>query len=281
MRSHSQTTTPTTTQTTTQAITHAMEHSGQLLHSGAERPLVADAAIEFHGVTRVYGSRHTRVLALSDVTVAFPSRTWTAVMGPSGSGKSTLLHCAGGLERATSGRVVLAGRDITDTSEAELTRLRRSEVGFVFQNFNLIASLNAERNVAMPLRLAGRTPARREVRAVLADVGLADRMRHRPNELSGGEQQRVAIARAMVTRPFVLLADEPTGALDSKSARVVLAMLRSMVDRHGQTIVMVTHDPLAAASADQVVFLSDGQVVDWLVEPTAPVVADRLARLEN
>jgi putative ABC transport system ATP-binding protein len=202
-------------------------------------------------------------------------------MGPSGSGKSTLLHCAGGLERATSGRVVLAGRDITDTSEAELTRLRRSEVGFVFQNFNLIASLNAERNVAMPLRLAGRTPARREVRAVLADVGLADRMRHRPNELSGGEQQRVAIARAMVTRPFVLLADEPTGALDSKSARVVLAMLRSMVDRHGQTIVMVTHDPLAAASADQVVFLSDGQVVDWLVEPTAPVVADRLARLEN
>lgn len=159
--------------------------------------------------------------------------------------------------------------------------MRRSEVGFVFQNFNLIASLNAERNVAMPLRLAGRKPSHRDVRAVLADVGLADRMRHRPNELSGGEQQRVAIARAMVTRPFVLLADEPTGALDSKSARVVLDMLRSMVDGHGQTIVMVTHDPVAAASAHQVVFLSDGQVVDWLLEPTAHVVADRLARLED
>ena len=171
-----------------------------------------------------------QVVALDDVHVTFPTGSWTAVMGPSGSGKSTLLHVAGGLERPAQGRVLIAGQDITQASEAALTRLRQTTVGFVFQNFNLIGSLSAEQNVAMPLRLAGRRPTRREVRDVLERVGLADRARHRPRELSGGQQQRVAIARAMVTRPTVLLADEPTGALDSRAARTILAMLRTMAE---------------------------------------------------
>jgi putative ABC transport system ATP-binding protein len=240
-----------------------------------------DAAVLLHGVTRDYGSRHTRVRALDDISVAFPTGSWTAVMGPSGSGKSTLLHCAAGLERVSQGQVMVAGRDITRASETELTRLRRTEVGFVFQSFNLIGSLTAEQNVAMPLRLAGRRPSRRQVRTVLEQVGLADRLRHRPRELSGGQQQRVAIARAMVTRPAVLFADEPTGALDTRSARTVLGMLREMVKAAGQTIVMVTHDPAAAASADQVLFLSDGRLVDRLDRPTTRAVAERLARWEE
>ncbi len=238
------------------------------------------AAVQLRGVTRTYGSRHMEVIALDDVSVTFPYGSWTAVMGPSGSGKSTLLHCAGGLERPTNGQVLVAGNDITDASDGELTALRRTDIGFVFQNFNLIASLSAERNVAMPLRLAGHRPSTREVRDVLGQVGLGDRVKHRPRELSGGQQQRVAIARAMVTRPAVLLADEPTGALDSVAARTVLQMLRSMVEQRGQTIVMVTHDPAAAASADQVLFLSDGRIVDKLVAPTIHNVAERLAGLE-
>jgi putative ABC transport system ATP-binding protein len=238
-------------------------------------------AVELRNVTRVYGPRDSGVVALDDVTVAFPSGSWTAVMGPSGSGKSTLLHSAGGLESVSSGQVLVDGRDITEASEAELTRLRRTVVGFVFQNFNLIGSLSAEQNVAMPLKLAGQRPSRSEVRAVLGQVGLGDRLGHKPRELSGGQQQRVAIARALVTRPTVLLADEPTGALDSKAARTVLGMLRSMVNDGGQTIVMVTHDPLAAASADEVLFLSDGRVIDRLVGPSIHDVADRLAQLEE
>jgi len=238
-------------------------------------------AVEFQNVTRVYGSGDTRVVALDDVTVEFPSGSWTAVMGPSGSGKSTLLHSAGGLEEVTRGRVLVDGQDITDASDITLTRLRRTVVSFVFQNFNLIGSLTAEQNVAMPLKLAGQRPSRLEVRAVLSQVGLGDRRGHKPRELSGGQQQRVAIARALVTKPKVLLADEPTGALDSNATRTVLGMLRAMVDDSGQTIVMVTHDPIAAASADQVLFLSDGRVVDLMVRPAAREVADRLARLEE
>lgn len=238
-------------------------------------------AVTLENVTRVYGSRRTRVVALDDLTVSFPAGSWTAVMGPSGSGKSTLLHTAGGLERVTTGRVLVAGQDITEATERELTRLRRTAIGFIFQDFNLIGSLTAEQNVAMPLRLAKKRPPTREVHAVLTAVGLADRLRHRPRELSGGQQQRVAIARAMITRPAVLLADEPTGALDSRAARVVLDMLRSLVDDEGQTVAMVTHDPVAAARADQVLFLFDGRVVDRLVRPTAQDVADKLTRLEE
>ena len=243
--------------------------------------VLSRSAVELRNVTRVYGSSGTQVVALDDVTVEFPSGSWTVVMGPSGSGKSTLLHCAGGLEKVTSGQVLVDGQDITDASEAQLTGLRRNKVGFVFQNFNLIGSLTAEQNVALPLKLAGRRPSRDEVQDVLTQVGLGDRLRHKPRELSGGQQQRVAIARALVTKPTVLLADEPTGALDSSAARTVLGMLRSMVDAGEQTIVMVTHDPMAAASADQVLFLSDGRVVDQMVRPSARDVADRLARLEE
>ncbi|GAA1660330.1 ABC transporter ATP-binding protein [Glycomyces endophyticus] len=239
------------------------------------------APVELAGVTRVYGSRGTAVRALDDVHIAFPSGSWTAVMGPSGSGKSTLLHCAAGLERVTSGTVRIGGNDITDASDAELTRLRRTEIGFAFQTFNLIGSLTAEQNVAMPLRLAGQRPKRRDVHEVLDAVGLADRRRHRPRELSGGQQQRVAIARAMVTRPAVLFADEPTGALDTKAARDVLHLMRRMVDERGQTTIMVTHDPAAAASADRVVLLRDGRIVDRVDRPSTREVAERLAALED
>jgi putative ABC transport system ATP-binding protein len=239
-----------------------------------------DTAIGLRAVTRTYETASHTVVALDDVSVEFSTGTWTAVMGPSGSGKSTLLHCAGGLEHPSSGQVTVAGRDITDASERQLSQLRQQTIGFVFQNFNLIGSLTAEQNVAMPLRLAGRHPSRQDVHDALDSVGLGDRGHHRPRQLSGGQQQRVAIARAMITKPTVLLADEPTGALDSSSARGVLQMLRSMV-HSGQTIVMVTHDPLAASSADAVLFLSDGRIVDRVLRPTAREVADRLARMEE
>jgi putative ABC transport system ATP-binding protein len=240
----------------------------------------AGTAVELRDVVREYGGRQARVRALDGVGIGFVRGTWTAVMGPSGSGKSTLLHCAAGLERPTSGQVLLDDRDLAGASERELTRLRRQDLGFVFQNFNLLGSLTAEQNVALPLRLAGRKVSMTDVRQILTEVGLGDRLRHRPRELSGGQQQRVAIARAMVTRPAVLFADEPTGALDSHSARTVLALLRSMVDSARQTIVMVTHDPAAAASADSVVFLRDGRIAGRLARPSVREVADRLAALE-
>ncbi|MFV2177688.1 ABC transporter ATP-binding protein [Actinomadura sp. LOL_016] len=243
-------------------------------------PMAGVPASELRGVIRDHGGGNARVRALDGVSMAFPTGSWTAVMGPSGSGKSTLLHCAAGLDRVDGGHVLLAGQDITWAPDHVLTGLRRSTMGFVFQSFNLIGSLTAEQNVTLPLKLAGRRVSRADVRAVLASVGLGDRLRHRPRELSGGQQQRVAIARAMVTRPAVLFADEPTGALDSASARTVLALLRRMVDQEGQTVAMVTHDPAAAAHADAVVFLSDGRLVDRLENPTARAVAQRLAQLE-
>ncbi|TQJ04068.1 ABC transporter ATP-binding protein [Amycolatopsis cihanbeyliensis] len=237
-------------------------------------------AVELRRVTRTYGKGDTAIRALDGVSTSFPNARWTAVMGPSGSGKSTLLHCAAGLEGVTSGEVLVAGADITGASDEELTTLRRDTIGFVFQSFNLIGSLTAEQNVALPLRLGGQRVSARDAKEVLASVGLADRGKHRPRELSGGQRQRVAIARAMVTRPAVLFADEPTGALDSSSAKTVLALLREMVEQSGQSIVMVTHDPAAAASADSVLFLSDGRIVDHAHRPTAAQVAERLAALE-
>jgi putative ABC transport system ATP-binding protein len=232
-------------------------------------------------VSKTYGSRGNQVAALREVTVAFPSETFTAVMGPSGSGKSTLLQCAAGLNRVDSGEVVVAGAALNSMSESALTRLRRERIGFVFQSFNLVPSLTARQNVALPLRLAGRHPAPSEITGVLAGLGLADRAGHRPSQLSGGQQQRVAIARALVTRPKVVFADEPTGALDSRASREVLALLRGMVDTAGQTIVMVTHDPIAAAHAERVVFLADGGVVGELLHPTPETVAAYLTRLEQ
>ncbi|MEU9399152.1 ABC transporter ATP-binding protein [Streptomyces sp. SID4985] len=241
---------------------------------------MTEDAIRLRSVTRRYGSGGTSVTALDGVSLAFPRGTFTAVMGPSGSGKSTLLQCAAGLDRPTSGSVTVGGTELTTLSETGLTLLRRKRVGFVFQAFNLLPALTAEQNVALPLRLAGRRPGKAEVREVLQRVGLGDRARHRPAELSGGQQQRVALARALITRPDVLFGDEPTGALDSRTGREVLDLLRGMVDGDGQTIVMVTHDPVAAARADRVVLLVDGCVDGELTGAGAEDIAARMATLE-
>ncbi|MFD4410863.1 ABC transporter ATP-binding protein [Streptomyces sp. NPDC058476] len=237
-------------------------------------------AIQLRSVSRRFGSGDSAVTALDQVSLSFPEGTFTAVMGPSGSGKSTLLQCAAGLDRPTSGSVVIGGTDLTKLNETKLTLLRRERIGFVFQSFNLLPSLTAEQNVALPLRLAGRRPAKSRVREVLEQVGLGDRARHRPTEMSGGQQQRVALARALITRPEVLFGDEPTGALDSQTGREVLKLLRGMVDSDGQTVIMVTHDPVAAAYADRVVCLVDGRVNGEMVGASADDIATRLTRLE-
>jgi len=229
--------------------------------------------VGLESVTKVYGSGARAVTALEGVTVAFRSGEFTAIMGPSGSGKTTLLQVAAGIDRPTSGRVRIGDTELSQMSERRLTVLRRRRIGFVFQSFNLMGSLTAEQNVALPLRLDGRRPKAKVVREALARVGLADRARHRPGELSGGQQQRVAIARALVTGPEVIFADEPTGALDRRSGGAVLDLLRAAVDRFGQTLVMVTHDPVAAARADRVVFLADGRLAGELERTTAEQVA--------
>lgn len=238
-------------------------------------------ALEVRRLSRVYGEGVGAVNALAGVDLAFPTATFTAVMGPSGSGKSTLLTLAAGLERPTSGRVLIAGDDFTDWDEEARARLRSERIGFVFQAFHLMPYLTAAQNVALPVRLAGRRPERDRVAALLERVGLGDRAGHLPAELSGGQQQRVAIARAMVADPAVILADEPTGSLDSRTAATVLAHLRTCVDELDQTVVMVTHDPLAAASADAVVFLVDGRVAGRMDRPSAEAVAGQMARLDE
>jgi putative ABC transport system ATP-binding protein len=235
--------------------------------------------VRLESVHKNYGGRKNQVQALRGVTMGFPRGSFTAVMGPSGSGKSTLLHCAAGLDRPTTGSVWLAGQQLTELRETELTAIRRDRIGFVFQSFNLLPALTVQQNVTLPLRLAGKHADQAVVTEVIDRVGLADRGGHLPAELSGGQQQRVAIARALVTRPSVIFADEPTGALDSRTARGVLDLLRAAVWGHGQTVVMVTHDPVAAAYADLVVFLADGQVAGELLAPTADAVAERMTHL--
>jgi putative ABC transport system ATP-binding protein len=232
------------------------------------------------GARKFYGRAGDRIAALDGVSLEFPPATFTAIMGPSGSGKSTLLQCAAGLDRLDEGTVTLVGLDPARASEAALARLRRDRVGFIFQSFNLLPSLTARQNVELPLRLAGRRPDPAAVAAVLADLGLADRAGHLPSELSGGQQQRVAIARALITRPSVVFADEPTGALDTRTSREVLALLRRMVTDDGLTVCMVTHDPVAAGYADRVVFLSDGRIAGELDRPGVPEIAARMAGLE-
>ncbi|GAA2147600.1 ABC transporter ATP-binding protein [Actinomadura napierensis] len=228
-------------------------------------------AVRLESVTRTYGS----VRALDDVSWTFPRGGFTAVMGPSGSGKSTFLHCASGLDRPTAGTVRIGGTDLGRLGEAKLTRLRRERIGFVFQAFNLIPSMDVEQNITLPLRLGGTEPDPAWLGEVVRRVGLEDRLRHRPAELSGGQQQRAAVARALVTRPEVVFADEPTGALDPRSARDVLRLLRDAADLTGQTVVLVTHDPLAAATADSVLFLSGGRIVDQLPSPSVAAVMNR------
>jgi putative ABC transport system ATP-binding protein len=236
-------------------------------------------AVTVRDVCKVHGRGEGAVVALDGVSVELAPGSFIAIMGPSGSGKSTFLNVAAGLDRPTSGTVTFGGTDLTRLSERRLTVLRRERVGFVFQAFNLLPSLTVAQNIALPLRLDGRRARRGTVRDVAARVGLEKRLHHRPSQLSGGQQQRVAIARALVTRPEVVFADEPTGALDTRAGRGVLALLREVVDEDGHTVVMVTHDPIAAAHADRVILLADGRLTGTLQSPTADEVAERLAHL--
>jgi putative ABC transport system ATP-binding protein len=238
-----------------------------------------EVAVALRGVQKVYGRNGTGVRALGPLDLDVAAGSFTAIMGPSGSGKSTLLHCAAGLDRPSSGTVRLAGTDLARLSETALTKLRRGRIGFVFQAFNLVSALSVRENILLPSRLAHARVDRRWIAELATDVGLDGRLRHRPAQLSGGEQQRVAIARALSVRPAVVFCDEPTGALDTATAAQVLALLRRAVDRREQTVVMVTHDPVAASHADRVVFLADGHIVDDLAAPGATAIADRLARL--
>jgi putative ABC transport system ATP-binding protein len=236
-------------------------------------------SVQLEQVSKVYGRGESAIIALDAVSLGIAGGSFTAVMGPSGSGKSTFLHCAAGLDSPTSGAVRLGGVDVGGLSEAKRTALRRERIGFVFQAFNLLPSLTVEQNMALPLRLAGRRPDRAWTREVVERVGLGARLKHRPGQLSGGQQQRVAIARALLTRPEVVFADEPTGALDTRTGGAILALLRHVVDALGQTVVMVTHDPLAAAHADRVLYLADGAIVATDEAPTADAVAERMTHL--
>jgi putative ABC transport system ATP-binding protein len=236
-------------------------------------------AVVLDSVSKVYGKGRSAVAALREVSIGLPKGGFTAVMGPSGSGKSTFLHCAAGLDKPTAGTVRLGGTELSQLNETALTKLRRERIGFVFQAFNLVPSLTVEQNVTLPLRLARTGTNRAWLDEVLRRVGLGDRARHRPAQLSGGQQQRVAIARALITRPEVVFGDEPTGALDTMTARDVLTLLRETVDALGQTVVMVTHDPVAASYADTVLYLADGRIVDSMSAPTAAAVAERMTRL--
>jgi putative ABC transport system ATP-binding protein len=236
-------------------------------------------AAQVEGVVKRYGSGPAAVTALDSVSIAIPAGSFTAVMGPSGSGKSTLLHCMAGLDKPDSGRVWVGGEEITSMPDRALTRLRRDRVGFVFQAFNLLPVLSAAGNITLPADIAGRGLDRDWLASVVETVGLADRLSHRPSELSGGQQQRVAIARALVSRPAIVFADEPTGNLDSRAGAEVLDLLRRSVAEFGQTVVMVTHDPVAASYSQRVVFLADGQVVGSLERPTPDTVLDRMRAL--
>lgn len=236
-------------------------------------------AVRLEAIHKVYGKGARAVPALRGISIARPYGTFTAIMGPSGSGKSTLLHVAAGLDRPTDGRAWIGAVDLSELNATQLTELRRDRVGFVFQAFNLMPSLTAEQNVALPLRLAGRGVGGTAAAEALGRVGLTEQRRRRPAELSGGQQQRVALARALITQPDVLFADEPTGALDLRTGREVLTLLRELVDTLGQTVVMVTHDPVAASHADLVIFLADGEVVDQVSNATADAVAERMTAL--
>ncbi|MEV5829706.1 ABC transporter ATP-binding protein [Spirillospora sp. NPDC052242] len=239
-------------------------------------PGTGDVAARAEQISKVYGRGDARVVALDAVSVGIPRGRFTAIMGPSGSGKSTLMHCMAGLDSVDSGAVFVGDTDLTRLKDKQLTRLRRDKIGFVFQAFNLVPTLTALENITLPMDIAGRRPDAAWLDRVIDTVGLRPRLKHRPTELSGGQQQRVACARALASRPEIIFADEPTGNLDSRSGAEVLEFLRGSVREMGQTIVMVTHDPSAAAYADQVLFLSDGRIVDTMAEPTADRVLERM-----
>jgi len=237
---------------------------------------VAARAIE---ASKIYGSGEAEVRALDRISVSFQTSRLTAIMGPSGSGKSTLLHCMAGLDRLTSGQIFLGDVDISRASEKELTLIRRDKIGFIFQSYNLIPTLNALENMTLPMSLAGSKPDPAWLETIVQTVRLQDRLTHRPAELSGGQQQRVAVGRALLSKPEIIFADEPTGNLDSRSGAEILNFMRKAVDDLGQTIVMVTHDPNAASYADRVVFLADGAIVDELVEANADAIIDKMKSL--
>ncbi|GAB3888742.1 ABC transporter ATP-binding protein [Microbispora bryophytorum] len=238
------------------------------------------AAVVARGLTKVYGEGDAAVHALRGIDVGFAAEQFTAIMGPSGSGKSTLMHCLAGLDTVTDGQVIIGDVEITGLNDKQLTLLRRERVGFIFQAFNLLPTLTAEQNILLPLEIASRQADQALFDRVIETVGLRDRLRHKPGELSGGQQQRVAVARALISKPQVIFADEPTGNLDSRSGAEVLAFLRRSVRELGQTIVMVTHDPVAASYADRVVFLRDGLLVSEVERPTPQTVLDTLMALE-
>jgi len=237
------------------------------------------AAARAREVTKVYGQGQAAVTALDRVSLDIPAGSFTAVMGPSGSGKSTLMHCMAGLDPVTSGRLWIGETEIGEMRERQLTRLRRDRIGFVFQAYNLLPVLSAAANITLPLDIAGRRADPEWLATIIAAVGLSDRLRHRPSELSGGQQQRVAVARALATRPDIVFADEPTGNLDSKASAQVLSLLRGSVREFGQTVVLVTHDPVAASYAERVVFLADGRIAGELDQPSPESVLDAMKNL--
>ena len=252
-------------------------------YPGPPAPAVASAAGTFvaaaaRDAVKRYGRGDAAVHALDHVSVSFEAGRFTAIMGPSGSGKSTLMQCVAGLDSLTSGSVTINGVELTGLSDPELTRLRREQIGFIFQAFNLVPTLTAKENILLPLDLAGRKPDRAWFEHVVETVGLQQRLGHRPAELSGGQQQRVAVARALVSRPAIVFGDEPTGNLDSRAGAEVLSFLRNAVRELGQTVVMVTHDPVAASYADRIIFLADGRIVDEMTDPTPELVLDRMKR---
>ena len=240
-----------------------------------------NAAAAAIGVSKIYGRGDTAVHALDEIDATFEAGRFTAIMGPSGSGKSTLMHCLAGLDTVSRGSIIVGDTDLSTLSERALTLLRRDRVGFVFQSFNLVPTLTAMENITLPMDLAGRTPDRAWIEEVISTVGLGDRTTHRPNELSGGQQQRVAVSRALASRPEIVFADEPTGNLDSTTGAEILDFMRRAVREMDQTIVMVTHDPIAASYADRVVFLTDGKIVDELNEPTPGIILDMMKALGN
>ena len=252
--------------------------SGELMNSATQDKIAAAGTVQ---ASKIYGSGDTEVRALDDVTVSFDQGQFTAIMGPSGSGKSTLMHCLAGLDRLTTGQVMVGEVNLSTLSEKELTLLRRTKIGFVFQAFNLIPTLTAIENITLPLDLGKKKPDEALLNEVVQAVGLADRLKHKPNELSGGQQQRVAVARALASGPDVIFADEPTGNLDSQTGAEILSFMRRAVTEFGQTIVMVTHDPVAAAYADRVLFLADGKIVSELREPTTDLILESLRAASN
>ena len=239
----------------------------------------ATIAARAEGVSKTYGDGDAKVFALDDVSVGIQGGEFTAIMGPSGSGKSTLLQCAAGLDKPTSGRVLLGDTDLAKVNRRTLSQVHRERIGFIFQSFNLLPTMTAAENIVLPMRIAGRKPDARWVRSIVETVGLSQRLSHRPSQLSGGQQQRVAAARALASRPQIVFADEPTGALDSRSSAELLGFLRRAVSELGQTVVMVTHDATAASYADRVLFLADGRLVDEMLRPTADAVLDYMKHL--